>query len=75
MGTQYTVIMYIMYLSSLSENITSELAETHTLTVRPHCCLDVHSAAAEKLVGQEVCGSLSTPKCCSYFLNNHAIRN
>jgi hypothetical protein len=40
--------------SSVSENITSELAETHTLTVRQHCCFNVQSTPAEKLVGQEV---------------------
>jgi hypothetical protein len=34
-----------------SENITSELAETHTLTVKQHYCFNVESASDEKLVG------------------------
>jgi hypothetical protein len=60
---------------SVSKTITSELAETHTLTVKQHCCFSVQSTAAEKLVGQEVwsCGHHRRaakhpryPKLCAY---------
>jgi hypothetical protein len=37
-------------LSSVSENVTSKLAETHTEAVRQHSCSSVQSVAAEELV-------------------------
>jgi hypothetical protein len=46
-------------LTSISENITSELAETHTLAVKQHCCFNAQSAAAAKLVGWEVKDSVA----------------
>jgi hypothetical protein len=51
------------------------LAQTYTLTVRQHDCFYVKSAAADKLVGQEVHGPVSTTAVCPYFLNNRDIQN
>jgi hypothetical protein len=47
-------------LSSVSESIASELAETRTLTVRRHGYFSGWSVAAEKLVGREVYGPVAT---------------
>jgi hypothetical protein len=35
-------------------SVTSELIETHALTVKQHCCFNVQSPAAAKLVGYDV---------------------
>jgi hypothetical protein len=48
---QFNTQMWFRNLSSVSENITLDLAETHTLTVKQQCCLNVQSTTAEKLVG------------------------
>jgi hypothetical protein len=50
---QVKACLWFRNLNSVSENITSELAETHALTVNPHRRFIVQSAAAEKFVGQE----------------------
>jgi hypothetical protein len=44
----------------VSESTASELAETHTLTVRQHGYFSVQSAAAEKLHEREVYGPVAT---------------
>jgi hypothetical protein len=43
-------------LSFVSENITSQLTETHTVALKQHCCFSVEytSTIAYKLFGQEV---------------------
>jgi hypothetical protein len=57
---QFNAHIWFLNLSSVSENVTSELAETHTLTVKQLCCLNVQSIAAEKLVGLEALGPVAT---------------
>jgi hypothetical protein len=52
--------VWFLNLIFVSENITSELAETHTLTVKQLCCLNVQSIAADKLVGLEALGPVAT---------------
>jgi hypothetical protein len=53
-------------LNSVSENITSELAEKHTLTVKQHGCFNVRSTAAEKLDRKRKV-LWPSPQCCPYF--------
>jgi hypothetical protein len=57
-------------LSSVSENIASELAETHALTVRQHSCFNFWEIG---WVGK--CKVLWTPpQCCPYFLKIRAVQ-
>jgi hypothetical protein len=49
-NVQVTTHAWFRNLSSISENVTSELAGTHTLTLKQYRCFSVQSAAAEKLV-------------------------
>jgi hypothetical protein len=49
-------LLWSRNLSSESENIRSELAETRTLTVKQHCCFKVQATIAETSVGKEVLG-------------------
>jgi hypothetical protein len=52
-NVQVKTHVWFRNLSSVSENITSELAETHTLTGKQRCCFNIQSTAAEKLAEQE----------------------
>jgi hypothetical protein len=55
---QVKIHVWFRNLSSLSENITSEMAETHKLTARQHGCFNVQSVTPEKSV------VWPSPQCC-----------
>jgi hypothetical protein len=50
-SVQVTTHVLFRNLSSVSKNIASGLEVTRTLATKQHCCFNVQSAAAEKLVG------------------------
>jgi hypothetical protein len=50
-NVQVKTQVWFRNLDSVSENMTSDLAEAYTLTSKKHCRFTIQSTTAEKLLG------------------------